>query len=110
MREEHFDLLPELHRDLVLVGLCDVPGDLAGVFMFLVRDEPEVHVRAAVRLRMTFEVAPIDISQLAQECVEETTPFDETYGIRFQLSQADRYLNVLGDAGRLKQVIVDQAP
>ena len=51
MREEHLDLFPELHRDVVLAGLRNVAGDLAGIFMFLAGDGPEVHVRAAARLR-----------------------------------------------------------
>ncbi len=32
MREEHLKLLPELHGDIVLLGLSDASGDLAGVF------------------------------------------------------------------------------
>ena len=38
MREEHLNLLPELHRDVVLAGLGDVTGNLAGVFMFFAGD------------------------------------------------------------------------
>ena len=38
MREEHLDLLPELHRDVVLAGLGDVTGNLAGVFMLFACD------------------------------------------------------------------------
>ena len=33
MSKEHLDLLPQLHRDDVLLGFGDVPGDLACAFM-----------------------------------------------------------------------------
>ena len=45
--EEHFDLLPQLHRDQVLVGLRNAPGDLPRVLMFLAGDLAEICVRAA---------------------------------------------------------------
>lgn len=51
MRKEHLDLLPQLHRDDVLVGLRNVAGDLAGIFMFFAADRAEVHVRAAACFR-----------------------------------------------------------
>lgn len=34
MCKEHFDLLPEPHRDRILLGLGNIAGDLTGVFMF----------------------------------------------------------------------------
>ncbi len=51
MGEEHLDLLPELHRDVVLLGPGDVAGDLAGVFVFLAGDGSGIGVRAAFLLR-----------------------------------------------------------
>lgn len=51
--KEHLDLLSQLHRDGVLVGLGDVVGDLTGVFMFLAGDLTCIHVRAAFRLGRT---------------------------------------------------------
>ena len=50
MREEHLDLLSELHRDLVLPGLRDVTGNLAGVFVFFAGNRSGICVRAAFRL------------------------------------------------------------
>lgn len=50
MGEEHFDLLPELHRDFVLARFGDVAGDLAGVFVFLAGDRSGICLRAAFRL------------------------------------------------------------
>ena len=47
MGKEHLDPLPELHRDLVLAGLRDVSGDLAGVFVFFVGDGSGICIRAA---------------------------------------------------------------
>jgi hypothetical protein len=50
VREEHLDLLPELHGDIVLLGLSDVSGYLAGVFVFFAGDRSGVCIRAAFRL------------------------------------------------------------
>lgn len=50
MREEHLDLLPELHRDLVLPDFRDIPGDLASVFVFFAGNRSGICVRAAFRL------------------------------------------------------------
>ena len=47
MGEEHLDLLPQLHRDDVLLGLRDIPRDLAGIFMFLAGDLAGIRVRTA---------------------------------------------------------------
>ncbi len=47
MGEEHLDLLPELHRNVVLAGLGDVAGNLASVFMFFPADLARVGVGAA---------------------------------------------------------------
>ncbi len=43
MREEHLDILLELHGDVVLFGLGDVAGNLAGILVLLAVDGPEVH-------------------------------------------------------------------
>ena len=48
MREQHLDLLSQLHRDVVLLCLGDVAGDLAGVFMLFAGDGSKVHVGAAL--------------------------------------------------------------
>ena len=50
MRKEHLDLLSQLHRDDVLLGLDDVPGDLPSIFMFLAGDLVGIRIRAALRL------------------------------------------------------------
>src|SRR6056297_269680 len=47
MREEHLDLFPELHRDVVLAGLRNVSGDLAGIFMLFAGDLARLGVGAA---------------------------------------------------------------
>ena len=51
MGEEHLDLLSEVHRYVVLAGLGDVAGDLAGVFVFLTGDLARIGVRAALGFR-----------------------------------------------------------
>lgn len=50
VREEHFDLLAQLHRDHVLFGPGDTPSNLLGVFMFLAGDLTRAGVWAASRL------------------------------------------------------------
>lgn len=49
MGKKHLDLLPQLHRDHVLLGFGNVPGDLPGIFMFLAGDLAGIRVRAALR-------------------------------------------------------------
>jgi len=49
--KEHLDLFAQLHRDVVLAGLGNVAGNLAGVFMFFAGDLARVRVRAAPGLR-----------------------------------------------------------
>lgn len=51
MREEHFHFLSELHRDVVLWGLGDIAGNLAGVLVFLARNLARVCIRTAFRFR-----------------------------------------------------------
>ena len=51
MGKEHLDLLPQLHRDHVLLGLRDVPGDLPGVLMFLTGDLAGIRFWAAFHFR-----------------------------------------------------------
>ena len=48
MGKQHFDLLPELHRDVVLAGFGDVARDLTGVFCFFATDLARIGVRAAL--------------------------------------------------------------
>ena len=50
MGKQHLDLLSELHRDFVLLGLGDFAGDLAGIFELFTGDWAEVHVGAALGL------------------------------------------------------------
>ena len=50
MCKQHLDLLPELHRDVVLLGLRYVASDLSGVFVFFASDRSCICVRAAFRL------------------------------------------------------------
>lgn len=50
MREEHFDLLPQLHRDGVLFGIRKIAGRLACVFMHFADDGSKVHIGAATCL------------------------------------------------------------
>lgn len=47
MRKEYLDLLSQLQRDHVLVGLGDVAGSLSGVFMFLASELASIRARAA---------------------------------------------------------------
>ena len=47
MGEEYLDLLPKLHRDVLLTGLCDVARDLAGVFSFFAADLASIGIWAA---------------------------------------------------------------
>jgi hypothetical protein len=49
MCEEHFDLLSELHRNHVFIGFGQIPGNLAGIFVFFTGDRPRVGVGAARR-------------------------------------------------------------
>lgn len=51
MREEHFDLLSQPHRDLILLGLGNIAGDLPGVFMFFAGDLAGISFWAALHLR-----------------------------------------------------------
>ena len=48
MGEQHLDLLPQLHRDVVLTGLGDVAGNLAGVFSFLAADFAGISIWTAL--------------------------------------------------------------
>ncbi len=50
MGEEHFELLSELHRNHVFISFSQIPGNLAGIFVFFTGDRPGVSVGAAVRL------------------------------------------------------------
>lgn len=50
MREEPLDLLPELHRDVVLLGIGDIARDLAGIVVFFPGDLARVGVWAALGL------------------------------------------------------------
>lgn len=50
MCEEHFHFLSQPHRDCVLLGLGDVAGDLAGVFMFFAGYLARICFRAAHHL------------------------------------------------------------
>jgi len=49
MSEEHFDLLSQLHRDVILAGLGDVTRDLTGVFMFFAGDGTGISIWTAIR-------------------------------------------------------------
>jgi hypothetical protein len=51
--EEHFHLLSELYRDVVLVGLGDIAGNLAGVFVFFANNLARACIRAALRFGWT---------------------------------------------------------
>ena len=51
MGEEHLDLLPEFHRDVILASLGNVACSLAGIFLFFAGDLAGVGVRAAFGLR-----------------------------------------------------------
>ena len=44
MGKLHFDLLPQPHRDVLLAGLGDIAGDLAGVFGFFASDLARISV------------------------------------------------------------------
>ncbi len=48
MREEHFDLLSQPHRDLILLGLGNIAGDLPSVFMFFAGDFARISFWAAL--------------------------------------------------------------
>ena len=48
MGKQHLDLLPELHRDVVLPGIGNVAGNLTGIFMFLPVDLACIGVRATL--------------------------------------------------------------
>lgn len=47
MREEHLDLLSELHRDVVLFGLGEVACNLPRIFVLLAGDLAGVRIWAA---------------------------------------------------------------
>lgn len=47
MREEHLNLLSELHRDVVLFGLGEVACNLPGVFVLLAGDLASARIWAA---------------------------------------------------------------
>ena len=51
MGEEHLYLLPKPHRYGILFGLCDIAGNLAGVFVFFSSDLARICFRAALHLR-----------------------------------------------------------
>lgn len=51
MGEQHFDLLSELHRDIVLAGFCDAASDLSGVFLFFTYDLSSIGFWATLSLR-----------------------------------------------------------
>ena len=53
MCEEHLDLLPELHRDLVLGCLRDGTRDISGVLMLFSGDLARICIRAALLLGWT---------------------------------------------------------
>lgn len=50
MGEEHFDLLSEPHRNRVFIRFGQIPGNLAGIFVFLTRDRSGVGIGAALQL------------------------------------------------------------
>ena len=49
MREEHFDLFPELHRNHVFISFGQISGNLAGFFMFFTGDRSGVRIGTALR-------------------------------------------------------------
>ena len=50
MGEEHFDLLPELHCNLVFCGFGQIPSDLTRIFVLLAGDLARISVGAAFLL------------------------------------------------------------
>mgnify|MGYP001814464604 CR=1 FL=1 len=50
MSKEHLNLLSEFHRDLVLFGLGQIPGNLARIFVLLAGDLARIGVGAAFLL------------------------------------------------------------
>ncbi len=53
VREEHLDLLSQLHRDVVLAGFGNVAGNLTGVFVFFA-SESGIGIRAAFLFRRAY--------------------------------------------------------
>lgn len=61
MGKEHFHFLAQPHRDDILLGFGNIPGDLTGIFMFFAGDGAEVGIGAAffgqARLTRQFQCA-----------------------------------------------------
>jgi PAS domain S-box-containing protein len=56
---------------------------------------------------MTFELAPLDLAELAARAIESVSGFGETLSVRFVFHRPPAPLTVRADADRLTQVIVN---